>query len=211
MWFMRPGVRIPSSTPYVTPTRTGAVLCHNSCEELELSGGETIEFSPPEMLEYIRYIWQHASISPRTYWCEFPYYTVIKNAKQHFRLGYRPEDLSDIEIIEQKAWEKHQSYLNRLECFPLDKAEYYLRLKEAHGVSSVRGLAKITGEDWSCIARVLRILELPGSIKDFLKSNKEDSLIVKLFSLRKLLDIIRQGEERLQLARFGELLGEVEK
>ena len=160
------------------------------------------------MLEYIRYIRQYSSISPRTYWCEFPYYTVINKAKQHFRLGSRPQDLSDIETIEQKAWEKHQSYLNRLERFPLDKAEYYLRLKEVHGVRSVRGLARITGEDWSCVARILRIPELPDTIKDFLKSNKEVALIVKLFSLRKLLDIIRQGEERLQMARFSEFLSE---
>jgi len=175
----------------------------------DISDGETIEFPPSEMLEYIRYIRQYASTSPRTYWCEFPYYIVIKNAKQHFCLGYRPEDLSDIETIEQKTWEKHQSYLNRLERFPLDKAEYYLRLKEVHGVHSVRGLAQITGEDWSCIARILRILELPDSIKDFLKDNREDPLIVKLFSLRKLLDIIRQGEERLQMARFSELMEEI--
>ncbi|MCK5214373.1 MAG: hypothetical protein KAR05_03355 [Candidatus Omnitrophica bacterium] len=130
-----------------------------------VSDGETIEFAPSETLEYIRYVRQCASISPRTYWCEFPCYTVISNSRQHFRLGYRPEDLSDIETTEQKTWEKHQSYLNRLERFPLDKAQYYLRLKEAHGVNSVRGLARITGENWSCIAKLFRILALPTRAK----------------------------------------------
>ena len=55
----------------------------------------------------------------------------MKNAKQHFRLGYRPEDLSDIETIEQKVWEKPQSYLSRLERFPLDKAEYYSTIERS--------------------------------------------------------------------------------
>ena len=82
---------------------------------------------------------------------EFPYYTVIIDARQKYCLGYRPEDLAHIDTIEQKVWKKHEAHLNRLEQFPLEKAEYYLRLKEAHGVSSVRGLSTISGEDWSYI------------------------------------------------------------
>ena len=39
-----------------------------------------------------------------------------------------------------KAYSAPESIRER---FPLDKAEYYLRLKEAHGINSVRGLAKI--------------------------------------------------------------------
>lgn len=173
-----------------------------------MSGKDTIEFSSPEMLEYICYIQQYASVKPRTYWCEFPFYTVIGNFKQHFCLGYRPEDLSHIETIEQKAWEKHLSHLKRLERFPLDKAEYYLRLKESHGMNSVRGLSKITGEDWSYIARILRTLDLPDAVKDFLKSNKDNPAIIQFFHLRRLLDIVRQGEERLQIVKFRELMEE---
>src|SRR3989338_5737281 len=96
-------------------------------------------------------------------------------------------------ILQQKAWERHQSHLNRLSRFPLDKAEYYQRLKEAHGVNTVRGLSKITGENWSYIAKILR-------------NNKNDPSIVKFFNLRRLRDIVRQGEERLQLSCFRELV-----
>ncbi len=140
-----------------------------------------------------------------------PFFIVISNAKQKYCLGCRPEDLAHIDTIDQKAWKKHQVYLRRLERFPLDKAEYYLRLKESYGVVTVRGLAKITGEDWSCIARVLRTLDLAESIKAFLKSNRNSSSVLAFFSLRKLLDIVRQGEERLQLARFRELIEEFEE
>ena len=158
------------------------------------------------MLEYIRYIQRYATIPPRTYWCEFPFYFAMENHKKHFRFGCRPEDLSHIDTINQKALKKHQGYLNRLDRFPLDKAELYLRLKEAHGVNTVRGLSAITGEDWSYIAKVLRLLDLPEQIKDFLRNNKSDPSIVKLFSLKKLLDIVRQGEESLQLACFREII-----
>ena len=158
------------------------------------------------MLEYVRYVQRHEKIRPRTYWCEFPYYTVITGARQKYCLGYRPEDLAHIDTIEQKIWKKHQAHLNRLEQFPLEKAEYYLRLKEAHGINSVRGLSRITGEDWSYIAKILKTLALPQSIKDFLKIRKDDHAVIRFFHLRVLLDIARQGEERLQLARFKEFL-----
>ena len=109
-------------------------------------------FPRSEMLNYLSYIRRSATIQPRTYWFFIPFYTIINKAKQRFNFGYRPEDLADLDTIEQKAWRKHQAHLNRLERFPLEKAEYYLKLKEAHGINSVRGLAAITGEDWSYIA-----------------------------------------------------------
>lgn len=81
-------------------------------------------------------------------------------------------------------------------------------MKEAHGVNTVRGLSMITGEHWSYIAKILRVLELPESVKDFLRENKNDPYIVKLFTLRRLLDIVRQGEKQPQLNRFSELVEE---
>lgn len=155
--------------------------------------------------EYLRYVQRYAHIRPRTYWSEYHFYQVIDGARQHYCLGHRPEDLADLETIEKKALRKHEVHLQRLENFPLDKAEYYLRLKELHG-ATIRGLARITGEDWSYIAKVLRTLELPDCIKDFLKQNRSEQNLVRFFHLRRLMDIVRQGEERLQVAKFREML-----
>jgi hypothetical protein len=88
----------------------------------------------------------------------------------------------------------------------LDKAEYYQRLKETHAVNTVRGLSTITGEDWSYIAKILRVLLLPEPIKDFLRNNNSNPEIVKFFTLRRLLNIVRQGEERLQLSHFRQMV-----
>jgi len=156
------------------------------------------------MLEYILFIRKHSRIYPRTYWVEFPFYFALDNHKKYICFGYRPEDLAHLDTIHKKALKKHQVYLNRLDRFPLDKAELYLRLKESHGANSVRELSKITGEDWSYIAKLLRLLDLPEPIKDFLRNNKNIPGVVKLFNLHRLLDIVRQGEEAFQLACFKE-------
>ena len=182
----------------------------HSYEGFSLSEGEK-SIDPSEMANFTKYLQRYADIQPRTYWWEFPFYTIIKSFRQKFCLGNRPEDLDHIATIEKRTWEKHLAYLNRIERFPLDKAEYYLRLKESHGATSIRALAKITGEDWSYIAKIIRTLDLPKSIKDFLRSNKSDSGILQFFHLRKLLDIVRQGEERQQLARFREMMEEFEE
>ena len=158
------------------------------------------------MAGFTQYLRKHADIQPRTYWWEFPFYTIINNARQNFCLGDRPEDLSHIDTIEKRNWARHLAHLERLQHFPLDKAEYYLRLKESRGVNTVRELAAITGEDWSYVARILRTIELPQAIKDFLRGNKANPAVLKFLHLRRLLDIVRQGEERLQLARFRELI-----
>ncbi len=162
------------------------------------------------MAKFTAYIQRYAEVMPRTYSFELPFYTIIRKARQKFCLGSRPEDLADIETIETKTLKKHQAYLKRLERFPLDKAEYYLRLQETHAVNSVRGLSKITGEDWSYIARILKTLDLCDPIKEFLQKNKEDPETLRYFHLRNLLDIVRQGEERLQLSRFRGLMEEFE-
>jgi len=166
--------------------------------------------NPSEMAVFVKYLQKYADIQPRTYWYETPFYRIFRNARQRFCLGNRPEDLEHLLTIEKRAWERHLAHLNRLERFPLDKAEYYIRLKESRGVNSIRELGKLTGEDWSYIAKILRTLELPGPIKDFLRNNKNNSAILQFFHLRKLLDIVRQGEERLQLGRFRELMQEFE-
>jgi hypothetical protein len=163
------------------------------------------------MFDFLKYIQKYEDIQPRTYWYETPFYKILRNARQKFCLGNRPEDIAHVVTIGKKTWEKHLTYLNRLERFPLDKAEYYIRLKESHGINSVRGLCEFTGEDWSYIAKILRTLELSESIKDFLRNNKNNPAILQFFHLRRLLDIVRQGGERLQLSRFRELIQEFEE
>ena len=78
---------------------------------------------------------------------------------------------------------------------------------QSTGASSIRHLAEITGEDWSYIARLLRILKLPEPIKSFLLENQGPA-VVKYFHLRRLLELARLGDEDVQFARFRQILEE---
>ncbi len=139
-----------------------------------------------------------------------PFYSKYQHRRQQFVFGERPKDLESVEAVNQRVWEKHQTYLKRLENFPLKKAEFYRNLQQSAGVKSVRGLSEITGEDWSYIARVLKTLELPESIQSFLKESQEVE-IVKHFHLRRLLEVVRLGDEPRQLALFRTMLDENSK
>lgn len=137
------------------------------------------------------------------------FYSIFQHRRIEILFGERPEQLAEIDVIDQKIWEKHQTYLRRLENHPLKKAEYYLTLKRSKSVNTVRELAEITGEDWSYIARVLRTLELPQGIRDFLLKNS-CAEVIKHFHLRRLLEIVRiKGEER-QLFCFREMMSELD-
>lgn len=168
------------------------------------------KFTPEEMLAYIKYIQRNALVQPRTYWIQIPFYIVTKDRKQHFEFGYRPEDLAHIDTIEQKTWEKHEAYIRRLERFPLDRAEYYNQMMQTYGLNTVREIANVMGRDWSYIAKTLKVLELPQPIKDFLTKNKNNPAMVKFFHLKKLLEIVYEKEERLQLAKFRQFIEEFE-
>ena len=134
-----------------------------------------------------------------------PFYSKYQHRRQQFVFGERPKDLESVEAVNQRVWEKHRNYLKRLENFPLKKAEFYRNLQQSAGVKSVRGLSEITGEDWSYIARILKTLELPESIQNYLKES-QDAEIVKHFNLRCLLELARLGDEEVQFDRFRQIL-----
>lgn len=145
----------------------------------------------------------------RTFRYTQQFYSIFRRGRKKVVFGEIPERLASAESISQRIWEQHRSYLKRLENFPLKKAAYYRELKESTGVKSVRGLSEFTGEDWSYIAKVLRTLELPTPIQDFLNTHKSPE-VVKHFHLRRLLELVRL-EEELQFNRFREMLEEVHK
>ena len=136
------------------------------------------------------------------------FYSIFQQRRQQIVFGERPEDLAQAGTIDQRILEKHQTYLRRLENFPLKKAAYYRQIQDSTGIKSVRALSEITGEDWSHIARVLKTLELPAPIQDFLNTHREPE-ILKHFHLQRLLEIVRAGNEDHQHARFREVLEEI--
>jgi len=66
----------------------------------------------------------------------------------------------------------------------------------------------LTGEDWSYIAKLLKIQKLPEGIRDYLNANQEPE-IIEHFNLRQLLEIVRLKDEKAQFERFQEMISEV--
>ena len=64
------------------------------------------------------------SVDLRIFHYEQPFYNIFKQRRQQFCFGQRPEDLLDVQTINQCIWVKHQTYLQRLKNFPLLKAVY---------------------------------------------------------------------------------------
>jgi len=121
----------------------------------------------------------------RTFIYSETFYSIFERGNRSFVLGERPTELVDADTIDQKILKKHRAYLARLERFPFDKADYYTQLRESTGISSVRGLSEVTREDWSYIAKVLKILELPEAIREYLRNHKEPE-ILRHFHLRRI-------------------------
>lgn len=133
------------------------------------------------------------------------FYSIFNNRRQQIVFGERPADLQAVGSIDKHILEKRETYLKRIENYPLKKAIYYRNLRESTGVISVRGLSEITGEDWSYIARVLKTLNLAQGIQDFLNKNPFPQ-IVKHFNLRRLLEIVRLDDEESQMSQFQKVL-----
>ncbi|MFH1226902.1 MAG: hypothetical protein V1701_03230 [Planctomycetota bacterium] len=130
---------------------------------------------------------------------KIPYYTIHQNRKQVFVLTKKPEALEHLNSINQRTWKQYQAYLNKIT--PVEKASFYNRLKKRHGVNSIRALAKITGEDWSRIAKILKVLELPEPILQFLRENKTPGLM-RYFTEKRLRQLVLFKDHRLLYRKF---------
>lgn len=80
---------------------------------------------------------------------------------------------------------------------------------ESRGLKSIRALAKVTGEDWSRVARMLKLLELPEPVLEFLRTH--DSLEISgAFTERQLRELLALKDHRRIWYRFQEMLAGLE-
>jgi hypothetical protein len=99
------------------------------------------------------------------------------------------------------------SYLSRIR--PVARAEFYKRLMERKGLKTVRAVARVTGEDWSRIAKVLKILELPEPILECLRAH-DSPAIVRYFTEKRMRELVALRDPRHIWNRFHEILGQLE-
>lgn len=134
-----------------------------------------------------------------------PFYRRYHKRQAVFELGEKPEVLGDGSVTE-RAWHNYQAYLNRVR--PVARAEFYKRLLERNGCKSIRALSRITGEDHSRIARVLKVLELPEPILDYLRTC-DIPAVVGYFTEHRLRDLIALRDPAKAWDGFQAMLKEI--
>jgi hypothetical protein len=130
------------------------------------------------------------------------YFSRHERRHRILELSPKPEDLPD-GPIDQRAWKQYLSYLNRVR--PLARAEFHKRLMERQGLKTTRVMARVTGEDHSRIARVLRILELPEPVLDYLRTH-DSPAVVGFFTESRLRELVALKDPRWIWQRFQEML-----
>jgi hypothetical protein len=130
------------------------------------------------------------------------FYTRYEHRQAVLELGDRPQSL-DGGTVDRRAWKAYQAYLSRV-C-PIERAEFYRRLMEQDGCKSVRAVAKTTGEDWSRVARALKVLDLPGPVLGYLKGHRSPRLS-SYFSERRLRQLLAIKDPKKIWSRFQGLL-----
>ena len=130
-----------------------------------------------------------------------------RHERRHRRLELspKPKDLPD-RPVDQRTWKRYQSYLSRVR--PVARAEFYKRLMERQGLKTTRAIARVTGEDWSRVAKVLKILELPEPVLEFLRTNDSPE-VVKCFTEGRLRELVALKDPRRIWQRFQEMLREL--
>ena len=129
-----------------------------------------------------------------------------KHRNQTLELTSKPRGLP-YGPVDGRSWRRYQSYLGRLR--PVARADFYRRLMESRGLKSIRALAKVTGEDWSRVARMLKLLELPEPVLEFLRTH--DSLEISgAFTERQLRELLALKDHRRIWYRFQEMLAGLE-
>ena len=136
-----------------------------------------------------------------------PFFKRYNHRQVVLHLDYKPELLGGGEVS-QRAWQSYQSYLGRVRV--VARADFYTRLMARHGCKTVRALARITGEDWSRIARILKILELPAPVLDYLRTHDSPAL-VRCFSEKRLHELRGLGNPDKIWDRFRSMLKEIPK
>lgn len=79
---------------------------------------------------------------------------------------------------------------------------------EREGLKTIRAVARVTGEDHSRVARVLKVLELPEPVLQYLRSH-DSPAIVGYFTEKRLRELVALGEPRRIWQEFQRTLREL--
>jgi len=112
-----------------------------------------------------------------------------------FRLGTRPGDLGGGKAPTARDRSRQRVFERRLCRSPLTRAAGCRQRLQGMGARNVRDFPRRSGEDWSVVARHLRLLRLPTEILGFL-ARKQTPAVRQLFTTKRLDDLTRMPEDQ---------------
>jgi len=133
------------------------------------------------------------------------YFSRRQHGRKRFVLGERPDVFKHLEDIDQAAWKQYETYLKR--TTPLERAEFYSRKMGAGRYRSIRALARSLGEHVSGVARVLKLLELPEPIQNWLREHRTPEY-VRFFTEKRLRELLALGDTRVAWKQFQAMIEE---
>ncbi len=136
------------------------------------------------------------------------YFTRYEHGRKRLVVDEQPDVLRHLETIDQTVWRKYQTFLKRSN--PLEKAEFYAQQLSNGRYHSIRALAKALKQDFSSIARHLRLLKLPQPIQEYLREHRTPE-IVRYFTERRLRDLVKMREARAAWRQFQGMLAQARR
>ncbi len=149
-----------------------------------------------------------ANHSGPTFRVSTPCYRRVKGRKTLLALGDKPDPLKHLDRIDQTIWEQYQVHLKR--TTPLERAQFYAWQMEARGLKSTAALERALGEPFHRVWRALRLLELPEPVKRYLEEHRTPEM-VRYFTERKLLSLLKLRDPRPIWRRFQDMLSEAHR
>jgi len=138
-----------------------------------------------------------------------PCYSRWSDRRREFILGEKPDALKGVGSLHNKVWKQYQNHLDRTTT-PLDRAQFYARQMEARKLRSTAALERLLGEPTLRVWRALKLLDLPQPIQQYLDEHRQPE-VVRYFTERKLLELLKVGDARRIGRRFQEMVAEAEK
>lgn len=119
------------------------------------------------------------------------YFTVYKHRRRRLVSGKPPAGVNSERPMHMRDWRVCQNRINDEPAW--ERAERYRQMMRENGYRSIRALARAIGEDHSRIARVFKVLDLPGGVLAALRDRSDDVRIRAHFTEKRLRHMVTKG------------------
>ncbi|MFQ5889155.1 MAG: hypothetical protein ACE5JR_03775 [Gemmatimonadota bacterium] len=127
------------------------------------------------------------------------YFAVYRNRRRALISGEAPQGAGAGRPMQAREWRAYQNLMNGEP--PWERAERYRRMMAENGHRSIRALARVTGDDHSRIARVLKVLDLPEGVLAALREHSANARVRGHFTEKRLRQMVAKKRSETAILR----------